>query len=116
MRDTFRTHGKPDIAQGQMAYMRHQFDFFGLKMPAWTALTKEISAQNSLPEGEDLTTLVRQCIEDEHLEIEYFGLQILEKPLKKLPAESYPIFRRTDTNTPVVGYGGLGKLTGGPSF
>lgn len=88
VRDTFRAHGKPDVAQGQMAYMRHQFDFFGLKMPAWTALTKDILAQHGLPEGEDLTTLVRLCFEDEHREMQYFGLQILEKSLKKLPAAS----------------------------
>ena len=48
VRDTFGTHGKPDVAQGQIAYMRHQFDYFGLKMPAWTALTREIHQARGL--------------------------------------------------------------------
>ncbi len=87
VRDTFRAHGNPDIAQGQMAYMRHQFEYFGLKMPAWTALTKVLHAENGIPEGENLKALVRRCFEDEHREMHYFGLETLEKTLKKQPAE-----------------------------
>lgn len=87
VRDTFRTHGDPDIALGQMAYMRHQFEYFGLKMPAWTSLTKAIHAQNGIPEGEDLKALVRLCFEDEHREMHYFALETLQKTLKKQPPE-----------------------------
>lgn len=87
VRETFRTQGSPDIAQGQMAYMRNQFEFFGLKMPQWMALTKVIHAKKGIPEGEDLKTLVRLCFEDEHREMHYFGLETLQKSLKKQPAE-----------------------------
>lgn len=87
VRDRFRAEGNPAIAQGQMAYMRHQFDFFGLKMPAWMALTKAIQAEHGLPQGEDLKTFVRLCFQDEHREMQYFGLETLQKSLKKLPAE-----------------------------
>ena len=87
VRETFRTHGNPETAQGQMAYMRNQFEYFGLKMPQWTALTKTLLAQNGIPEGEDLKTLIRLCFQDEHREMQYFGLEILEKTLKKQPSE-----------------------------
>ncbi len=87
VRETFRTHGDPAIALGQMAYMRNQFDFFGLKMPAWTALTKTIHTQNGIPEGEDLKRLIRLCFEDEHREMHYFALETLQKTLKKQPAD-----------------------------
>lgn len=87
VRETFRTHGNPETAQGQMAYMRNQFEYFGLKMPQWTALTKTLQAQNGIPEGEDLKTLIRLCFQDEHREMQYFGLEILEKTLKKQPSE-----------------------------
>lgn len=88
VRDAFRTHGNPEIAQGQMAYMRHQFEYFGLKMPAWTAITKVIHAEQGIPEGEDLKALVRLCFTDEHREMHYFGLETLQKTMKKQPAES----------------------------
>lgn len=87
VRETFRAHGNPEVAQGQMAYMRHQFEFFGLKMPAWMGLTKTIHAQNGIPDGEDLKMLIRLCFEDEHREMHYFGLETLQKTLKKQPPE-----------------------------
>ncbi|MDO8366558.1 MAG: DNA alkylation repair protein [Saprospiraceae bacterium] len=87
VRETFRTHGNPVTAQGQMAYMRNQFEFFGLKMPQWMALTKVIHGQYGIPEGEDLKNLVRLCFEDEHREMHYFGLETLQKALKKQPSE-----------------------------
>ena len=87
VRDTFRTHGHPGIAQGQMRYMRNQFEFFGLKMPQWMPLTKEIHQKYPLPDGEDLKALVRLCFEDDHREMHYFGLESVQKMLKKQPAE-----------------------------
>lgn len=87
VRETFRSHGNPEIAQGQMAYMRHQFEYFGLKMPAWTSLTRLIHAENGIPEKEDLKKLIRLCFQDEHREMHYFALQMLEKSLKKQPSD-----------------------------
>ncbi len=59
VRDAFRDQGNPDTAQGQMAYMRHQFEFFGLKMPQWTAITKVLHQQYGLPATEELKALAR---------------------------------------------------------
>lgn len=87
VRDTFHTHGKPDVAEGQMAYMRHQFEYFGLKMPAWTALTKEIIKEQGIPDGQDLQELVRVCFQDEHREMQYFALECVQKMQKKQPPE-----------------------------
>ena len=87
VRDTFRKNGKPDVAEGQMAYMRHQFEYFGLKMPAWTALTKDILREKGLPEGADLQELARLCFDDEHREMQYFALELVQRSLKKQPPE-----------------------------
>lgn len=81
VRDTFREKGDPEIAQMQMWYLRHQFDFFGLKMPRWMALTREIHRQSGLPQGEDLKTLVRLCFSDDHREMQYFALETVQKAL-----------------------------------
>lgn len=85
--DLFREHGNPETAQMQMWYMRHQFDYFGLKMPQWSALAKTIHQQNGIPEGEDLKTLVRLAFDDAHREMQYFGLGTVQKTLKKQPAD-----------------------------
>ncbi len=85
--ETFRAQGNPDTALGQMAYMRNQFEFFGLKMPQWMGLTKGIHAKIGIPEGEDLKNLVRLCFEDDHREMHYFGLETLQKALKNQAPE-----------------------------
>ena len=87
VRDTFRAHGKPDVAQGQMAYMRHQFEYFGLKMPAWTALTRAIHKNRGIPQARDLTALARLCYDDDHREMQYFAIETVQKALKKQPPE-----------------------------
>ena len=86
--ELFRAHGDPMVAQFQMAYMRNQFDYYGLKMPAWMALTKQIHAQHGLPQGDELTQLVRLCFADAHREIQYFAIETVQKSLPKLPAET----------------------------
>jgi 3-methyladenine DNA glycosylase AlkD len=80
-RDTFREKGDPEIAEGQMAYMRGQFEYFGLKMPAWMALTKAIHAARGIPQGEDLRELARLCFQDDHRELHYFALESVQKSL-----------------------------------
>ncbi len=86
VRNIFHTHGNPETAQGQMAYMRNQFEYFGLKMPQWTALTKVIHQGQGLPHGEDLKELARLCFQDDHREMHYFALETVEKVLKTQPA------------------------------
>jgi len=87
VRDLFREEGNPDMAQMQMQYMRNQYEFFGLKMPQWKALTTTLHKELGLPEGEDLKALARLCFEDDHREMHYFALQTVEKALKKQPVE-----------------------------
>lgn len=87
VRDTFRTHGDPVIAQGQMAYMRQQFEYFGLKTPTWKALTATIHRAQGVPSGAELQALVRLCFDDEHREMHYFAIETLQKNAKKQPPE-----------------------------
>ena len=66
--------------------MRCQFEFFGLKMPAWTALAKELFTKLGLPQGEDLKEVVRSCMADDHREMHYFALELTQRSLKKQEA------------------------------
>ena len=58
----FQQKGDPDRAQGQMWYMRHQFEFFGLKAPEWLALGKIIFDEYGIPEGAALLETARSSI------------------------------------------------------
>jgi 3-methyladenine DNA glycosylase AlkD len=78
----FEAHGDPEVAPMQMKYMRNQFAFYGLKMPAWRALAKDIIAEKGIPQGEDLKTLARLCFDDEYREIQLFALELAHKSNK----------------------------------
>lgn len=83
VKSTFQAAGGPERAQGQMAYMRNQFEFYGLKSPEWTALSRQIFADKGIPQGEELKALLRLCMEDEYREINYFSVEMAQKVLKK---------------------------------
>lgn len=83
----FLEKGDPLLAQGQMHYMRNQFEFYGLKAGRWMALSKQIFQENGLPNGEELKALARLCFEDVHRELHYFALEMVQKSLKAQPPD-----------------------------
>jgi 3-methyladenine DNA glycosylase AlkD len=87
VQSVFLEKGDPEIALGQMRYMRNQFDYYGLKAGQWMALAKEIMAEKGIPEGDDLKAFAQLCFDDEHREMHYFALEMVQKTLKKQPAD-----------------------------
>ena len=75
--------GDPETAQGQMKYMRYQFDYFGLKAPAWSSIVNNTMKTVGVFSGAELQDYVRLCFKDDHREMHYAGLQMLEKQIKK---------------------------------
>ncbi|MCB0593686.1 MAG: DNA alkylation repair protein [Lewinellaceae bacterium] len=97
VKSVFQAAGDPERAQGQMAYMRNQFEYYGLRAPEWVALSKQIFADKGIPEGEDLQTLARLCMEDEYREINYFALEMVQKVQKKQPEAFIEFFEELIT-------------------
>ncbi|MFQ5448686.1 MAG: DNA alkylation repair protein [Saprospiraceae bacterium] len=83
--------GDPLRAQGQMRYMRHQFEYYGLKAPEWQAIGKAVFAQKGVFAGEDLKTFARLAFGDEYREVNYLGIQMVERVIKKQP-EDFIVF------------------------
>jgi 3-methyladenine DNA glycosylase AlkD len=80
----FSEAGDPQVAQQQMAYMKGKFEFFGLKMPAWSVIAKQMHQDHGIPTGEDLKEMIRLCFSDDHREMHYFALECLQKKLRTL--------------------------------
>ncbi len=87
IKSTFLSNGDPNTAQGQIRYLKNQFDFYGLKAAHWMALSKEIMQENGIPIGEEQKQLTRLCFENEHRELHYFALEMVQKTLKHQPSE-----------------------------
>ena len=82
-----REQGNPETAQGQIAYMKHQFEYFGLKAPVWLGITKHFFNENGVFQGEDLKEFVRLCFDEPQREMHYIGLEIAQKAMKNEPED-----------------------------
>ena len=78
IKSIFQENGNPVTAQGQMKYMRHQFEYYGLKAAVWVGFLKDIFKEHGIYTGKELKTFVRLCLDDEYREMNYAGLQMLE--------------------------------------
>jgi 3-methyladenine DNA glycosylase AlkD len=87
VKSIFQSHGDPVRAQGQMRYMRHQFEYYGLKAPEWLALAKEIFAKEGLFDGEELKAFARLAFAGDYREVQYAAIEMVEKRLKKQPED-----------------------------
>ena len=82
-----REQGNPETAQGQIAYMKHQFDYFGLKAPLWLGITKHFFNENGVFQGEDLKEFVRSCFDEPQREMHYIGLEMAQRAMKNEPED-----------------------------
>ena len=97
VKSVFQAAGDPERAQGQMAYLRNQFECYGLKAPEVVALSKKIFADKGIPEGAELKSLVHLCMNDEYREANYFALEMVQKVQKKQPEEFIGLFEELIT-------------------
>lgn len=75
--------GNPEVAEGQMKYMRNQFDFYGCKAPVWVGVTKQLFEEQGYFDAIDLTEFARLCNRESQRELHYIALQMIEKRIKK---------------------------------
>ena len=87
IKERFEKEGLPEVAEGQMKYMRNQFEFYGLKAPVWVAISRELFKEHGLLSEEELKTFARLCYEEDHREMHYMALQMCEKAQKKQGAD-----------------------------
>ena len=79
----FSEKENPEYAEKQAAYMKYNFLYLGLKAPVWTVLAKEIFAEKGILEGEILQDFVALCLEDDHREMHYLAIEMVQKTVKK---------------------------------
>ena len=58
------------------AYLRNQFEFYGLTMPIRRQLSKKYVKENGLPAYEDLEQIVRELFALHEREFQYFAIEI----------------------------------------
>ena len=113
VRDRFREHGDPTVAQGQMAYMRNQFEYCGLAAPQWLGLLKDIFNAHGIYTSKQLKEFAFLCYDQDYREIQYAGLEMMQKRLTEQDAKWINVLEKLiTTNSWWDTVDWLGKLTG----
>jgi 3-methyladenine DNA glycosylase AlkD len=100
VKQTLLENGDPERAQGQMWYMRHQYEFFGLKANEWMAIAKDFFNRKGFFHGEELMEFARLCYEAPQRELQYFALEMVQKAQKTEPEDFIGFFEELITTKP----------------
>lgn len=94
---TYQEAGDPVRAEGQRAYMRHQFDYCGLRAPEWMALNKTLFSSHGMYTGKELRTFVMLCFEQEYRELHYAGIDMMQYMLRHQDASWIKVLEKCIT-------------------
>ncbi|MEO9891441.1 DNA alkylation repair protein [Aurantibacter sp.] len=88
----FEAVGNPEIAAVQKAYLRNQFDFFGMKSPVRRATQKPFLVKQFLPAKESLAELVKTLWIKPQREFHYFAQELTHKYTRQLELADIVLF------------------------
>lgn len=77
--EEFQRYADPEIAVGQKAYMRNQFEFFGIKAPIRKEIQKPFLVKTYLPPKEKMEALVKELWNQPQREFQMFGQELVAK-------------------------------------
>lgn len=89
----FQAGAQAEVAAGQKAYLRHQFEFLGLSAPERRARQKAFLAPAYLPPKEDLPSLVKALWHESHREFQYFAIDLALAYRKQSAVEDFALYR-----------------------
>jgi 3-methyladenine DNA glycosylase AlkD len=84
---SFTEHADPKQAVPMKRYMRDQFEYLGIKSPAFKVLLKQHYAEHGLPDVSDLDPIVRDLWALPQREFQYVATSLIGKFESQLPQE-----------------------------
>jgi 3-methyladenine DNA glycosylase AlkD len=97
LKTQFESQADPAQAAPMKAYMRHQFEFLGIKGPVQKALLKQFFAEHGLPDVVELEPLVRSLWSWPEREYQYVALAFLDRRQKHLTPDALPLLEHLIT-------------------
>ncbi len=83
LRSEFEKNANAGIAAGQKAYMKNQFEFYGIKTPLRRKNQKFFLTKENLPPKSDLDKMVTALWSKPQREYQYFAQELAHKYLKQ---------------------------------
>ncbi|MEP7196592.1 MAG: DNA alkylation repair protein [Saprospiraceae bacterium] len=94
----FQLNGSPERAKSMSAYMRNQFDYFGISSPKRKELQKKLFPSKLAFTSSDIEEFVLQCWDQDQREWKYLAMDFSRKYLKKGQLELLDLFERLITD------------------
>ncbi|NND62446.1 MAG: DNA alkylation repair protein [Flavobacteriaceae bacterium] len=92
LEEVFSSHANAHIAEGQKAYMRNKFEFYGLKSPVRKGLQKKLLVKTALPDKEDLHAIIKAFWDKPQREFQYFAMDLAKKYTRHFSEEDIQLF------------------------
>ena len=82
--NTLSDHADEINAKAMKAYMRDQFEFYGIKARERRELSRPFFSQRSRPKLELLDKIIDELWEDPHREVQFISMELVDKYKKQL--------------------------------
>lgn len=98
LREAFAEHADPVIAEGQQAYLKGKFSFFGLKSPDRRRIQRRFLQKKQLPPADLREEIIRDLWEMPEREMHYFAQELFEKFHKDFSPEDFDLLEHLVTH------------------
>jgi 3-methyladenine DNA glycosylase AlkD len=88
----FESAANPTVALQQKAYMRDQFEFYGLTAPERRRIQKPFLVQKSLPGKEELAPIIKELWQKPQREYQLFSMDLASKYVKQFEENDIGLF------------------------
>lgn len=88
----FASNANPEVAAQQKAYMRNQFEFYGLKSAERRTIQKPFLVKEFLPPKANLDVLVKKIWNEPEREFHHFAQELTFKYIKQLEKKDIQLF------------------------
>ena len=94
----FEKHKNAKIALEQKAYMRHKFEFYGLKATVRREIQKPFFIKEYLPQKSEIEHIIKTLWEKPQREYQHFAQELAFKYVKQLELKDINLFEFMVTN------------------
>jgi len=98
LENIFSQNANPENASYMKKYMKDKFEYFGIQAGARRELTKSFLKKDGLPPIDNLEELAKKLWNKPQREFQYFGVELIEKYIKRLNKNSLSLIEFLITN------------------
>lgn len=98
LNETFAQQRSSENAVHMKAYLRDQFEFYGIKSPQRRDILRAYLAEHGVPDLARSKAIVTLCWQDPHREMQHTAMELLQRRVKELTLNDLPLLEHMVTH------------------